>query len=101
MASSSRGVVMHFDFWIGRTILAQSIDPTSLLLVRDVSQPHTVNASAVLQPDLGRRRSVTASRVLPMFPHRRPYLSRSSIKKTRTSTAGSEAFAEAAKRRKS
>jgi hypothetical protein len=49
MASSSRGIVMHFEFWIGRTILAQSIDPSSLLLMRDASQPQTVNASAVLR----------------------------------------------------
>src|ERR1700682_199246 len=49
------------------------------------------------QPDPGQRRSVTASRVLPMFPHRRLDLGRSLIKKTRASTAVSEAFAEAAK----
>jgi hypothetical protein len=36
-----------------------------------------------------------------MFPLRRPHLSRSLIKKTGTSTARSEAFAEAARRRKS
>jgi hypothetical protein len=47
------------------------------------------------QQDLGRRRSVTASRVLPIFPHRRLDLG-SLIKKTRASTAVSEAFAEAA-----
>jgi hypothetical protein len=53
------------------------------------------------QPDPGQRRSATASRVLPMFPHRRLDLGRSVIKKTRASTAVSEAFAEAAERRKS
>jgi hypothetical protein len=54
-----------------------------------------------LQPNPGQRRSVTASRGPSMFPLRRPHLSRSLIKKTRTSTARSEAFAEAARRRKS
>jgi GTP cyclohydrolase II len=43
-------------------------------------------------------RTVLLSRVPPTSPHRRQSLTMSLIKKVRTSTARSEAFAEAAKR---
>jgi hypothetical protein len=49
------------------------------------------------QPCPGRHRSATASHVQSIFPHRHLRLSRSSIRRTRTSIVRLKAFAEAAK----